>query len=86
MSASFRNFSEAAFIALAYASSNGRVSLNLKNLALAPVTVQEEVPGVSVRVFVAGERVMACELGTEALDYRDDPDSRLRRCNLPPAV
>src|SRR5262249_18265405 len=50
---------------------------NLQNLAFAPVTIQEEVPGTNVRVFVAGQRVLACEFVTEALDYRDDPDPRI---------
>jgi hypothetical protein len=45
---------------------------NLDSLALAPVTLQEEVPGTNVRVFVAGERVMACEIATDRLDYRED--------------
>jgi hypothetical protein len=45
---------------------------NLENLRIAPVTVQEEVPGTNVRVFVAGERVLACEIRTAALDYRED--------------
>jgi hypothetical protein len=45
---------------------------NLENLAVAPVTVQEEVLGTNVRVFVAGERVLACEIASDHLDYRDD--------------
>ncbi len=46
---------------------------NLANLAHAPVTLQEEVPGTNVRVFVAGERVLACEVRSGELDFRDDP-------------
>ena len=56
---------------------------NLDNLALAPVTVQEEVPGTNVRVFVAGEGVLACEIATEALDYREDPAVRIVPHPLP---
>lgn len=41
-----------------------------EHLALAPVAIQEEVGGTNIRVFVAGERVLACELKTDALDYR----------------
>jgi hypothetical protein len=59
---------------------------NLRNLALAPVTVQEEVPGTNVRVFVAGERVLACEVRTEALDFRDDGDPQIVRHDLPDDV
>ena len=50
---------------------------NLANLAHAPVTLQEEVPGTNVRVFVAGERVLACEVRTGELDFRDDPSPRI---------
>jgi glutathione synthase/RimK-type ligase-like ATP-grasp enzyme len=56
---------------------------NLQNLAHAPVTIQEEVPGTDVRVFVAGDRVLACEVQTNAVDFRDDPDPRIVQCDLP---
>jgi hypothetical protein len=55
---------------------------NLKNLALAPVTIQEEIPGTNVRVFVAGDRVLACEVATAAVDFRDDPEP----CIVPHAL
>jgi hypothetical protein len=58
----------------------------LRNLAIAPVTVQEEVAGTNVRAFVAGRRVLGCELRTAALDYRDDPDPRILPHELPAAV
>lgn len=45
----------------------------LQRLAFAPVTLQAEVPGTNIRAFVAGERVLACEIRTEAIDFRDDP-------------
>ena len=44
---------------------------NLKNLRYAPVMLQEEIPGRDVRVFVAGERVLACEGKASTLDSRD---------------
>lgn len=56
---------------------------NLRRLTYAPVTIQEEVPGTNVRVFVAGERVLACELATASLDYRDDPNPRVVAHPLP---
>jgi len=58
----------------------------LKRLAYAPVTIQEEVPGVDVRVFVAGRRVMACQVETDELDFRDDPDPRIHAVELPDDV
>jgi glutathione synthase/RimK-type ligase-like ATP-grasp enzyme len=59
---------------------------NLRNLALAPVTIQEEVPGTDVRVFVAGEHVLACEVKTAAVDFRDDPNPTIAECELPADV
>jgi hypothetical protein len=59
---------------------------HLSNLAFAPVTVQEEVPGTNIRVFVAGERILACEVSTEAIDFRDDQDPRIVPCALPDDV
>lgn len=56
---------------------------NLKNLAFAPVTLQEEVPGTNIRVFVAGERVLACEVSTPTLDYRDTDDPVITAHPLP---
>ncbi|MFQ5730987.1 MAG: RimK-like protein [Planctomycetaceae bacterium] len=56
---------------------------NLDNLQFAPVTLQEEIPGTDVRVFVAGERVLACEVRTEAVDFRDDPDPEIVAVDLP---
>jgi hypothetical protein len=59
---------------------------NLRNLALAPVTIQEEVPGTNVRVFVAGERVLACEVRTDSLDFRDDNEAHIEKHALPADV
>lgn len=50
---------------------------NLENLKIAPVTIQEEIPGTNVRAFVIGERVIGCEIPTEAVDFRDDEDQRI---------
>jgi glutathione synthase/RimK-type ligase-like ATP-grasp enzyme len=56
---------------------------NLKNLALAPITLQEEVPGTNVRVFVAGERVLACRIDAYAIDFRDTADPKIVAHDLP---
>ncbi len=45
---------------------------NLENLKVAPVSIQEEIPGTNVRAFVAGERVLGCEIATPEIDFRDD--------------
>ncbi len=59
---------------------------NLVNLAHAPVTLQEEVPGTNIRAFVAGERVLACEVRTVELDFRDDPSPRISPHSLASGV
>jgi hypothetical protein len=59
---------------------------NLENLCFAPVTLQEEVPGTNVRAFVAGQRVLACEVRTAALDFRDDPEPHIEPHALPDEV
>jgi glutathione synthase/RimK-type ligase-like ATP-grasp enzyme len=59
---------------------------NLKALALAPVTLQEEVAGTNIRVFVAGARVLACEVRADTLDFRDTADPVIVRHDLPPAT
>jgi glutathione synthase/RimK-type ligase-like ATP-grasp enzyme len=50
---------------------------HLLNLQVAPITVQEEIVGTSIRVFVAGSRVHACEIRTSELDFRDDRNPEL---------
>ena len=56
---------------------------NLRSLADAPVTLQEHVEGTDVRVFVAGPRVLACEIHTDATDFRDDPGAEITAVDLP---
>lgn len=55
----------------------------LARLTISPVTVQEEIEGVDVRVFVAGQRVLACEVRTEVLDFRNDPNPTIVAIDLP---
>ena len=59
---------------------------NLRSLACAPVTLQEEVAGTNIRVFVAGQRVLACEVQAETLDFRDTADPRIVKHDLPEEV
>jgi glutathione synthase/RimK-type ligase-like ATP-grasp enzyme len=56
---------------------------NLQALSLAPITVQAEIVGTNIRVFVAGERVFACEVRTPTLDYRQDHAAELLVHTLP---
>ena len=59
---------------------------NLLTLSVAPVTLQEEIEGTNIRVFVAGERVLACEVRTEAIDFRDDIEPRIVAVDLPAEI
>jgi hypothetical protein len=59
---------------------------NLCNLEYAPITLQEEVPGTNIRVFVAGQRVLACEVRTEQLDFREDQNPDILVHDLPDEV
>lgn len=58
----------------------------LDNLRYAPITVQAEIPGTNVRVFVAGEQVLACEIRTGSLDYREDEHPELLVHPLPAEI
>ena len=59
---------------------------NLTSLQLAPITIQAEVAGTNIRVFVAGHRVLACEVRTPELDYRQDLQAELLVHQLPVAI
>jgi len=59
---------------------------NLKTLALSPVTLQEEIPGTNIRAFVAGDRVMACDVKSEHIDFRDSDDPTIIVHELPADV
>jgi hypothetical protein len=58
----------------------------LQRLRYAPVTIQQEIRGTDIRVFLAGERTLACEIQTAALDFRDDEDPRIIAIDLPADV
>jgi len=58
----------------------------LERLSIAPITIQEKVDGVDVRVFVIGREVFACEVRSNSLDFRDDPTAEIVACDLPPLI
>lgn len=59
---------------------------HLANLVHAPVTIQQRIEGTDIRVFLAGRRLHACELHTDALDFREDDDVRIEPTELPDEV
>ncbi len=58
----------------------------LNELAKAPVQFQEWIPGTDIRVYLVGEDLFAAEIQTEATDFREDPDARIVRIELPEAI
>src|SRR5262249_476501 len=57
---------------------------NLLSLRIAPVTLQDEIPGTNIRAFVVGDAVLACEVKTAAVDFRDDHAPEIRVPELSP--
>jgi hypothetical protein len=55
-------------------------------LSLAPVTVQEYIPGTNIRSYVIGESVYAAEIRTDSLDFRADLEAQLIPLELPESV
>jgi glutathione synthase/RimK-type ligase-like ATP-grasp enzyme len=53
-------------------------------MRLAPVSIQEEIAGTDIRAFVAGDRVLACEISTSAIDFRNDAAQRIVPHRLSP--
>lgn len=58
----------------------------LNHLMLAPITLQQAIEGTNIRVFLAGARIEACEIRTDHVDFRDDPDPRVAPHELPLAM
>jgi hypothetical protein len=60
----------------------------LKDISFCPTQFQEFVPGTEHRVHVVGEEVFACEVISEADDYRypDEHPVEVRPCQLPETV
>ncbi len=65
---------------------NHLTEANLRNLAVAPVTLQEEIPGTNIRAFVAGDRVLACDVQSECIDFRDTDNPVITVHDLPADV
>lgn len=47
-------------------------SIRKSNASFAPATFQEEIKGTNIRAFVCGDQVLACEIRTQEIDFRDD--------------
>lgn len=51
-----------------------RLKLALK---IAPITLQEYIPGTNIRTFVIGEQVYSAEIRSSYLDFREDNNHKL---------
>jgi glutathione synthase/RimK-type ligase-like ATP-grasp enzyme len=64
--------------------------LNLNRLELAskiaPVTLQQYIPGTNVRSYVIGDEVYTAEIRSEAVDFREDAAAALIPTVLPEAL
>jgi len=58
----------------------------LNRLEISPVTLQEEIVGQDIRVFVVGNQTLACEIHTQHLDFRNDQDAVITPFELPEQV
>jgi glutathione synthase/RimK-type ligase-like ATP-grasp enzyme len=58
----------------------------LNRLEFSPVTLQEEIVGQDIRVFVIGNQTLACEIHTQHLDFRNDQDAVITPFELPEQV
>lgn len=62
----------------------------LEHIVSCPTQFQQYIPGRDHRVHVVGERVLACEVHSDADDYRypldADQSPRLRATTLPPQI
>jgi glutathione synthase/RimK-type ligase-like ATP-grasp enzyme len=55
-------------------------------LRIAPVTLQEYIPGTNIRTYVIAESVYAAEIRSPALDFREDTAAELIPIELPEVV
>jgi glutathione synthase/RimK-type ligase-like ATP-grasp enzyme len=64
------------------------LDLSRLNLALkiAPVTLQEYIPGTNIRTYVIAESVYTAEIRSPALDFREDTAAELIPLELPDSV
>ncbi len=55
-------------------------------LSIAPVTIQEYIPGTNIRSYVIGESVYSAEIRSHCLDFREDLEAELLPIELPVSV
>jgi glutathione synthase/RimK-type ligase-like ATP-grasp enzyme len=57
----------------------------LRSVSWCPTQLQRWIPGTDYRVHVIGAAAYACEIASDAVDYRYDGQATLRSAEIPPA-
>lgn len=57
-----------------------------KALRIAPITLQEYIPGTNVRSYVIGDSIYTAEIRSDQLDFRADPAAQLIPLETPESV
>ncbi|WP_199246147.1 RimK family alpha-L-glutamate ligase [[Phormidium] sp. ETS-05] len=57
-----------------------------KVLTIAPVTIQEYIPGTNIRTYVIGDVVYSAEIRSPAVDFREDLQAELIPLDIPKSV
>jgi glutathione synthase/RimK-type ligase-like ATP-grasp enzyme len=55
-------------------------------LRIAPVTIQEYIPGTNIRSYVIGSSIYSAEISSPQLDFREDSEAQLIPVELPAAI
>ncbi|WP_088243966.1 ATP-grasp domain-containing protein [Calothrix rhizosoleniae] len=55
-------------------------------LSLAPVTIQEYIPGTNIRSYVIADSVYSAEIRSPSVDFREDLDAELIPIELPDSI
>ncbi|MEB3830509.1 hypothetical protein [Phormidium sp. CCY1219] len=55
-------------------------------LSLAPVTLQEYIPGTNIRSYVIGDAVYSAEIRSPSVDFREDKEAQLIPVEVPEMI
>lgn len=55
-----------------------------KALAMAPITLQQFVPGTNIRTYAIGAQLFTAELNSDNIDFRTDRGMEIKPIELPP--
>ncbi|MBE9166116.1 hypothetical protein IQ238_00730 [Pleurocapsales cyanobacterium LEGE 06147] len=55
-------------------------------LSIAPITLQQYIPGTNIRSYVIADSVYAAEIRSNSLDFREDSETQLLPVDLPAVI